>query len=112
MLPIRTLPSSPAITPTPPRRRHRDATSPAILHHRGARLAFPGGAAAAADDAAEDAEEEEAADAAGDADDEVAVVVDPGADFLCDRGAFALALGGMLVWSTGEKRKECDEGVY
>lgn len=49
-------------------------------------------APAATDDTAEDAEEKEATNAAGDADDEVAVVVDPGAHFFCDGGAFALAL--------------------
>lgn len=55
-------------------------------------FSYAGGAPAATDDAAEDAEEEEAADAAGDANDEVTVVVDPGPDFFCYRGAFALAL--------------------
>ncbi len=95
MLPILTLaPSSPAIPPAPLWLLWRGAPSPAILHHWGTRLGFSyaGGAPAATDDAAEDAEEEEAADAAGDANDEVTVVVDPGADFFCYGGAFALAL--------------------
>ena len=55
--------------------------------------------AAATEAAAEDGEEEEAADAGADADDEVLVIVDPGADFPGGGRAFALSLGegGMLA---------------
>ena len=49
--------------------------------------------AAATEAAAEDGEEEEAADAGADADDEVLVIVDPGADFPSGGRAFALSLG-------------------
>ena len=64
-------------------------------HDRGDRLGAPRAArsATAADDAAEDGDEKEATDAAGNADDEIAVVVDPGADFFGGVGAFALTLG-------------------
>lgn len=81
----RALPS-PIILLLRPRRTH---------HGRGhGLLAAPRfrGAPTAADAAAQDGEEQEAADAGADADDQLAVVVDPGGDLARGGGAFALSL--------------------
>lgn len=87
----RTLPSPIILLLLRPRRTH---------HGRGHGLLAPPrfrGAPTAADAAAQDGEEQEAADAGADADDQVAVVVDPGGDLARGGGAFALSLGRKVL---------------
>jgi len=69
---------------------------PGRTHHRRGHRLLPSPrfrrATTATETAAEDGEEQKAADAGADADDQVAVVVDPGGDLAPGGGAFALSL--------------------
>lgn len=74
--------------------------SPTLLHRRAA-SADPFGSPAAADAATQNGEEDQTANAAADADDDVAVTLDPGADFFSGGGASALTVGALASTTTG-----------